>query len=191
LAAWEQPVTQRSENELIQSILAGDRRACVELIERYHAPIFRLLVRLCRDAHWAEDLAQESFLAAWSNIGRFKANSSLNTWLHQIAYRKFIDALRRKDRSVTVDAAAPLAGVRSSDATPYEKANASEQGRRLAAGIDRLKLAEREVVVLHYLQGLSYEQMAQVLSQPSGTVKWRTRQALENLRQLLLERSDS
>jgi RNA polymerase sigma-70 factor (ECF subfamily) len=178
-------VTQRSENQLIKSVLAGDREACVELIERYHAPIYRLLVRLCRDAHWAEDLVQESFLAAWSNIGRFKASSSLNSWLHQIAYRKFIDALRHKNRSVAVDVAAPLEQVRSADANPYELADASEQARRLSEGIDRLKMAEREVVVLHYLQGLSYEEMAEVLGQPTGTLKWRTRQALENLRRLL------
>src|SRR3954466_15998005 len=101
---WKQPVTQRSDKLLVKSILEGNREACVELIGQYHAPIYRLLVHLSRDAHLAEDLAQETFLAAWAKIGSFNAESSLHTGLHAIAYRKFIDAHRRKERSVTTRA---------------------------------------------------------------------------------------
>ncbi len=182
---WKQPVTQRSDNSLVKRILAGNREACVELIRQYHAPIYRLLVHLSRDAHLAEDLAQETFLAAWAKIGSFNAASSLNTWLHAIAYRKFIDARRRHERTVTTRGDNSIEQAEANTPNPYDSALASEETHRLYRALDCLKPAERDVVVLHYLQGLSYEELAAVFSQPTGTVKWRTRQALENLRSAL------
>jgi RNA polymerase sigma-70 factor, ECF subfamily len=187
---WKQPVTHRSDNALVKRILAGNHEACVELIRQYHAPIYRLLVHLCRDAHFAEDLAQETFLAAWAKIGSFNAASSLNTWLHRIAYRKFIDAHRRSERAVATRADAAIDQVQSNTPNPYDLALASEQTQRLYQALDRLKPAERDVLVLHYLQGLSYQEMADVLGQPTGTVKWRVRQALENLRRELENKID-
>jgi RNA polymerase sigma-70 factor, ECF subfamily len=178
-------VTQRPENALVKRILAGDHEACVEFVRQYHAPIYRLLLHLCRDAHQAEDLAQETFLAAWAKIGTFSAASSLHTWLHRIAYRKFIDAHRRTERRITTKTDVPIDQAQSNTLSPYESALASEESHRLYRALDRLKPADRDVVVLHYLQGLNYEQMADVLDNPTGTVKWRTRQALENLRSVL------
>jgi len=178
-------VTHSSDKALIRRILAGDHEACVELIRQYHAPIYRLLVHLCRDAHLAEDLSQETFLAAWAKISSFNATSSLNTWLHTIAYRKFIDAHRRHERTVTTQSDPSIGRAQANTLSPYESALANDENRRLYRALDCLKLAERDVVVLHYLQGLSYEEMAAVLEQPTGTVKWRTREALENLRSAL------
>jgi RNA polymerase sigma-70 factor (ECF subfamily) len=178
-------VTHRSDNALVKRILAGNHEACVELIGQYHAPIYRLLVHLARDAHLAEDLAQETFLAAWAKIGCFNASSSLETWLHTIAYRKFIDAHRRHGRTVATQAGASVEQVHASGPGPYDSALASEESRRLYGALDHLKSTERDVVVLHYLQGLSYEELATVVGEPTGTVKWRTRQALDKLRSVL------
>lgn len=175
-------MTQRSDKSLIKRILAGNHEACVELIRQYHAPIYRLLLHLSRDVHSAEDLAQETFLAAWAKIGSFNAASSLNTWLHAIAYRKFVDARRRHERTIATQGDTSIEQAHAKTPSPYDSALASEETRRLYRALDRLKPAERDVAVLHYLQGLSYEELAAVLAQPTGTVKWRTRQALENLR---------
>ena len=178
-------MTHRSDKALQRRILAGSQEACADLIGRYHAPIYRLLVHLCRDAHLAEDLAQDTFLAAWKSIGSFKAASSLGTWLHGIAYRKFIDAHRRGERTVAIAAAHPVEQVQSIALNPYETALASDESRRLYRALGRLTPRDRDVIVLHYLQGLSYQELAEVLDQPTGTVKWRTREALENLRRAL------
>jgi RNA polymerase sigma-70 factor (ECF subfamily) len=175
----------------VKRILAGNREACAELIGQYHAPIYRLLVHLCRDAHLAEDLAQESFLAAWAKIGSFNAASSLNTWLHTIAYRKFVDNHRRQERAVAAHSDTPLEQVQSNTPNPYDSAMFNDQSRRLYQALDGLAPAERDAVILHYLQDLSYEEMAAVLGQPSGTIKWRTHQALENLRSILTGKRNS
>jgi RNA polymerase sigma-70 factor, ECF subfamily len=183
-------VTHRSENALVQRILAGDHEACAELIGEFHAPIYRLLAHLCRDAHLAEDLTQETFLAAWGKINGFNVASSLNTWLNTIAYRKFIDAHRRQERTVTTKGDASIDRAQSKTPNPYETALASEENRRLYRALDRLKPAERDVVVLRYLHGLRYEDMAAIVEQPTGTVKWRTRQALEHLRTALESKTE-
>ena len=179
----------RSEKALVQRIRAGDHEACVELIRQFHAPIYRLLAHLCRDAHLAEDLAQETFLAAWAKISGFNVASSLNTWLHTIAYRKFIDAHRRHERTVTISNDASVDRAPANNPDPYASALASDENRRLYCALDRLRPAERDVIVLHYLQGLTYEDLAAIVDEPTGTVKWRTRQALEHLRTALESKS--
>jgi RNA polymerase sigma-70 factor (ECF subfamily) len=80
--------------------------------------------------------------------------------------------------------------VQSNAQNPYDSALAIEQTQRLYRALDRLKPAERDVLVLHYLQSLSYQDLAVVLEQPTGTVKWRVRQALENLRSVLEDNSE-
>ena len=180
-------MTQSSDNALLKRILAGSREACAEFVRDHHAPVYRLLVHLCRDAHLAEDLTQETFLVAWTKIRSFKAASSLSTWLHTIAYRKFIDVCRQGARSKSAQGA--LDDPQSRGPSPYEAALVNDESRWLYQALDRLPEPERDILVLHYLQGLSYQQMADVLDEPSGTVKWRTSVAIDRLRQELTKRS--
>lgn len=168
---------------LVKRIVAGDRDACETFVRNHYAPIYRLLVRLCRDADQAEDLTQETFTAAWINIAKYAGASSLATWLHRIAYRKFLDWRRARRPLVIADSG--VDEVASGGAGPVEAAVLDEESRVLRQAMDRLPPAERDALVLHYLQGLSYREMACVLDEPSGTVKWRTSLALNNLRDQL------
>jgi RNA polymerase sigma-70 factor (ECF subfamily) len=178
-------VEQRStEKDLIQRLRAGEQEACVELVREYHAPIYRLLFHLCGDRHRAEDLAQETFASAWGGLSNFGGASSLATWLYRIAYRKFLDA-QRKSPPVRVvhDAADDRADDGALD--PVMRAVADEDSSRLYQAIAQLRDDERLVVVSHYLEGMSYEQIAEVTGVPAGTLRWRKSQALESLRRLL------
>src|SRR3954466_501902 len=87
-----------SEMLLARRVRGGDRAACNELVHAHHAALYRFLLHLARDAHAAEDLTQETFAAAWRNIGGFRGRASLSTWLHRIAYTKFVDWNRRSRR---------------------------------------------------------------------------------------------
>lgn len=178
------------DKALARRILAGDHDACLELVASYHAPIYRLLVRLCHDAHLAEDLTQETFAAGWSNIRSYAGNSSLSTWLHAIAYRKFLDGRRRREYAAAMDPDLEVDDLAAATVDPLDAAIANEETYRLHQALARLPSAERHVLVLHYLQGLSYREMALVLDEPSGTVKWRTSRALDNLKELLEARFD-
>jgi RNA polymerase sigma-70 factor, ECF subfamily len=176
-------VTGPDELRLVSDLRAGRPEACAELVRAHYQAVYRFLAHLCRDAHRAEDLTQETFAAAWEKIATFQGRSSLATWLHRIAYTKFLDARRAERRAAgaferRTGPAAPPAG-------PLDVAAADDEARRLYRALDELDAPERALLVLHYLQGLSYREMAAVLGEPTGTVKWRTAEALSRLRALL------
>jgi RNA polymerase sigma-70 factor (ECF subfamily) len=138
---------------------------------------------LTRDVHRAEDLTQETFTSAWERIATFQGRSSLATWLHRIAYTKFLDGQRSQRRVATLHERVTSQAFTPAD--PLETAMALDEARCMYRALDELDAADRTLLVLHYLQDLSYREMASVLDQPSGTVKWRTREALNRLRILL------
>ena len=148
-----------------------------------NGPIYGFLLHLSRQASTAEDLTQETFAAAWKAIGSFHGRSSFATWLHRIAYGKFIDFKRRDKRGQAVmeqlaDRQTSPTALRS----PLAQAMANECSRHIYEALQNLDPADREVIVLHYFQSLSFSQMATVLDEPLGTVKWRTSRALGQLK---------
>jgi RNA polymerase sigma-70 factor (ECF subfamily) len=147
--------------------------------------VYRFLLHLTRDVHAAEDLTQETFAAAWQKLATFEARAAIGTWLHRIAYTKFVDARRAEGRAAVLRESLHEPPVSSAD--PLETMMADEEAQRLYQLLYSLDISERTVLVLHYLQGLSYREMAAVLDEASGTVKWRTSEALNRLRVLLNE----
>ena len=176
-------MTHLDSQRLLKSLRAGQPGACAELVRDHYQAVYRFLVHLTRNVHEAEDLTQETFTTAWEGIAAFEGRATLSTWLHRIAYTKFIDAYRTerrargaRERRLTPEALSsdPLAGVIADD-----------EARRLYEALYELGYSDRTVLALHYLQGLSYSEMASVLDEPAGTVKWRTSVALDRLRALL------
>jgi RNA polymerase sigma-70 factor (ECF subfamily) len=178
-------VTAPDEQRLVSDLRAGRPEACAELVRAHYQAVYRFLAHLCRDAHRAEDLTQETFAAAWEKIATFQGRSALATWLHRIAYTKFLDARRAERRAA--GACERRTGPAAPPAGPLDAAAADDEARRLYRALDELDAPERALLVLHHLQGLSYREMAAVLGEPTGTVKWRTAEALNRLRALLGE----
>jgi RNA polymerase sigma-70 factor (ECF subfamily) len=176
-------VTKPDDQHLLKDLRAGRPGACAELVRSHYQAVYRWLVHLTRNVHQAEDLTQETFAAAWERMATFQGRSTLATWLHRIAYTKFIDAQRAERRAVGMFER--LASPRISPADPLDSVMADDEAQRLYRALHGLDAAERSVLVLHYLQGLSYREMASVLDEPTGTVKWRTGEALNALRGLL------
>ena len=173
----------REERQLIRTIRAGNRAGCAELVRSHYASIYRFLLHLSGNVSSAEDLTQETFAAAWAGIGRFGGRASLKTWLHKIAYGKFVDAKRRCKVSQT--AIEKLQRQNNSPAearNPLAEAISKERSGRVYDAVGELNTDEREVIVLHYFQGLSFREMAAVLDEPTGTVKGRTSRALGQLK---------
>jgi RNA polymerase sigma-70 factor (ECF subfamily) len=164
---------------------SGCREACAELVRGHYQSVYRFLVQLTRDIHQAEDLTQETFAAAWQKIATFEGRSSLGTWLFRIAYTKFIDAQRAQRRAAEMRErrVLPIAAT----AGPLDLVMADEDAQRLYQALQELDSANRIVLVLHYLQGMSYREMATVLDEPAGTMKWRTSEALSRLRAILCD----
>jgi RNA polymerase sigma-70 factor (ECF subfamily) len=178
-----EPVTSIDEECLLRGLRAGRPEASAELVRVHYQAVYRLLAHLTRDVHRAEDLTQETFITALEKIGGFQQKSSLGTWLHRIAYTKFVDAQRTRQRADGLRDRLGQSQARPVD--PIEAVAADEGAKKLQRALDQLEESDRGLLVLHYLQGLSYREMSVVLDEPSGTVKWRTHLALARLRELL------
>ncbi len=173
------------EERLLSNLRCGRPGACAELIRLHYQKVYRLLVHLTGDVHQAEDLTQETFISAWEKIAAFQGRATLATWLYRIAYTKFVDSRRLQQRTTGMLRRLSSQAVPPSD--PVETAMAGDESRHLYRALDELAPPQRTVLALHYLQGLSYRDMAMVLQEPIGTVKWRTSEALERLRTVLNE----
>ncbi len=178
-------MTEPDDHRLLSQLRAGRPEACAELVRSHYQTVYRFLVHLTRDVHEAEDLTQETFAAAWEKLAAFQGRSTLATWLHRIAYTKYVDAQRSRRRAAGM--LDRLAGPRIGPADPLDTVMADDESQRLDQVLHELDAPERTVLVLHYMQGLSYSEMAAVLDEPTGTVKWRTALALNRLRAMLTD----
>ena len=180
-----------SEKRLAQRIAKGEEEACAELIRSHHEAIYRFACYLCKEVHYAEDITQETFIAAWSKIENFSGSSSLGTWLHTIAYRKFLDWKRKTRLPANSSENPSLSENRSQTQNPIDGLLETEELQCLYQAIEKLDEQKREIIVMHYFQYLSYREMGQVLDKPTGTIKWRTSQALTELKTLMQKRTEN
>ena len=178
-------VKRQADKQLLSEIRSGDREACARIVRDHHAAVYRFLLHVTRDGHQAEELTQETFATAWERIGAFEGRCQLGTWLHRIAYNKFVDAKRRNGYAASAREKLQRQFSEPVQPEPMDALLADEQSRCLYQAVATLDESERLVIVLHYLQELSYREMTEVLAEPAGTVKWRTRQALDRLRRIL------
>lgn len=155
------------DEDLVAAVLAaGDRRAFGALVARHQQAVRALLLRLTRQGALADDLAQETFLKAWTRIGSFRAEGSFKAWLCAIAYSEFLMAARKA--RATQRLTEGLAAEPGETSTPP-----GPGGERvdLDRALAELSEEERTCVVLCYASGLSHSEAAQVAGLPVGTVK--------------------
>jgi RNA polymerase sigma-70 factor (ECF subfamily) len=176
-----------SDAELHRAALAGSGEAMAALYRRHGGLVYRFTLRMSRDAAAAEEITQEVFLALLTQMGRFDAaRGTLSTWLCGIARRQLWKYLERNDAAVLSDlddeGAAELPCL--SDG-PAELLLRREAVAAVRAGMDELPPMLREVVILCALEEMSYEQAAQVLEVPVGTVRSRLHRAKARLAHLL------
>ena len=150
-------------------VLSGDHQAFTQLVERHQAAIRNYLRRLLvSDDAAADDLAQETFLTAFQKMGSWRGTAKLSTWLHSIAYRKFLD-YRRKHRRQMVMADIPDTGQDNRLALDAEIMAKHLMGL--------LKPKDRAVMTLAYGAGMSHSEIAKVVDRPLGSVKARIHRA--------------
>src|SRR5262249_662599 len=157
-------MTKPDDQRLLSSLRAGRPEACAELVRAHYETVYRFLVHLTRDVHQAEDLTQETFAAAWEETARFQGRATLSTWLNRIAYTKVIDAQRAERRAAGMRERLMIPEVSPSD--PWDALMADDEAQCLYRALQGLGAPERTVLVLHYLQGLSYREVAAVLDEP-------------------------
>ena len=179
------------DRELVERARAGERAAFDQLVARYQRRLLRLVLRLLRDQAEAEDVVQETFLRAYRALPRFRGEAAFYTWLYRIALNGARNAiLRRRQRSspqgvMPSQLPAPVPEI----GTPESMLLSKQVMLAIDAALEALPLELRTAIVLREIEGLSYEEIAQIMECPLGTVRsriFRAREAIaRRLRPLL------
>lgn len=188
------PVEQQLDVDLVIRSQAGDTRAFDLLVTRYRSKIYAMTYHLVRNDTEAWDLAQEAFIKAWRALPNFKQDAAFYTWLYRIAHNVTCDWLRKKkiqgdgefDDEHTNHRAMP--GSRTMPQgfdTPDRAIKRQELGQRIDQAIARLSVDHRQAVMLREIEGLSYEEMAEVMGCSLGTVMSRLFYARKKLQEML------
>jgi len=164
--------------QLVERVVAGDGEAFRQLVERYQRPVYGLLLRMVRAPALAEDLAQETLIKAYRAIASFDRSRRFSSWLFKIAHNTAIDHLR-KNRPPTVplentegERLDPLSLLAAPDSqSPEARARGRDLGEALQLALMDLRSDYREAILLRFQQGLAYEEIADILELPLGTVK--------------------
>ena len=167
--------------EIAKRIAAGDAEVAEQFVRTHYPAVFRILRHLTRSREDAEDLTQQSFLAARANIDRYRGAAGLKTWLHRIAFNEYSQWKRKRRHT------APLSHER-----PVEEPGFGSfiEGETLLRALTTLSDKHREAIVLHEVEELSVAEVAQILKVPVGTVKARLFYARRHLRALLEDGSE-
>jgi RNA polymerase sigma-70 factor (ECF subfamily) len=180
----------RTDEELVASSLAGDRSAFDQLVLRWDRKIQGAIYRLIGSEEEARDLCQEAFLKAYRGLGAFKGEARFSSWLYQIALNLCRDRMRRRRGRtlVSLDAleADGQAPVLREEANALDLVEARDLQKRVKAAVLALADEQREVIVLKEYEGLTFQQIAEVLDLPVSTVKTRLYRGLDRLRERLV-----
>jgi len=169
----------KDDATLVRASLEGDRDAFGVLISRHARSILSLTTRMLGSAD-AEDVAQETFVAAYKALASFKFDAKFSTWLYRIGVNKCTDSLRARRPETSLDAAADDGGAAidvSSDETPHWELEQAELAWELDKGIQALPQLYRESFVLRHIEGLGYEEMSAILGVHRDTLKMRVYKA--------------
>lgn len=190
---------------LVQRTLAGDQRAFELLVIKYQRRVERLIGRMVRDTDLVQDIAQETFIRAYRALAQFRGDAQFYTWLYRIA----VNTAKKQLMELKRDPLVPMSALRGDDddetsgleqelnaqaadaETPEAVLASKEIAEALNAAVEALPVELRQAITLREIEGLSYEEIAQALECPIGTVRsriFRAREAISARIKPLLDR---
>jgi RNA polymerase sigma-70 factor, ECF subfamily len=192
------PLSTLSDPFLARVTTSGSEAAYRELLSRYERPVFSLVFRMVRDRETAEDLSQETFIKVLNNLDRYSPEFKFSSWLFKIANNLTIDHLRRRrvdtisiegapDAVTAESAKATSIAVVSASESPLEELESRELGTAIERAIGKLRPEYRACIMLRHVEDKSYEEIAEIVKLPLGTVKTYIHRARHELRAALGE----
>lgn len=177
------------EKTLIEKCKNNDINAFEKLIFDYQKKVFNICYRYLENYDDASELAQEVFIKIYKGISGFKEQSLLSTWIYKITVTTCIDEIRKRKKynTVSIDDTERIIEIVDYDDSPCENIEKQEVKKEILNAINRLNEEHKTVIILRDIQGLSYEEIAQSLDVPLGTIKSRIKRARENIKQYLLK----
>ncbi len=185
-----------TDQEVVEHARDGRESAYRELVRRYQRPVFSLIYRMVRDRELAEDLSQETFVKVLNAIDRYRPEFKFSSWVFKIANNAAIDHLRRKELdTLSLDGGPDATTAERVEATalqigdttesPLDELEARELGSAIERAIGKLRPEYQTCIILRHVEGRPYDEIADILGLPLGTVKTYIHRARAELRELL------
>ncbi|MBX2842603.1 MAG: sigma-70 family RNA polymerase sigma factor [Flammeovirgaceae bacterium] len=179
--------------DLIDKAIEGDEKSYADLMEKYRRPVYHTMLKMVRNVDDAEDLTIEAFAKAFKNLSKFKKDYTFSTWLFRVATNNSIDFIRKKrletmsiNAEITKDDGDSLSiDIKDGSLDPMEEAIKSQKIEIIRQFVSLLPLKYQKLVKLRYFDELSYDEIAQELEAPLGTVKAQLHRARELLYDLV------
>lgn len=164
---------EQDDVKLVTASKNGDQDAFSLLVQRYQRRVFNLVLRMLQDYEEACEITQEAFLAAWQGMPSFRGEARFSTWLYRIAYNCALKQLELRKRERTLQQA--LQAEQALESIGDEQKNAHlealDNQELVQEQLSQLPAKYRIVLILRHLQDMTYEEMAEVLTMPIGTIK--------------------
>jgi RNA polymerase sigma-70 factor (ECF subfamily) len=176
-------VLEGSDRELVEACQRGERDAFRALFETYKDRVYSIALRFTGDQAVAMDLAQDTFLKLFSCIGEFRGESAFSTWVYRLVVNSCLDHKRKTWRLIPIGD--ELFGILRAPGDSLNAVLETEMRARVRSAVERLTPGLRMVTVLRYTEGLSYEQIAEVVGCSLGTVASRLNRAHKALQRRL------
>jgi RNA polymerase sigma-70 factor (ECF subfamily) len=178
---------------LIRRAQGGDRSAFDALLTKHEVRAYQYAFRLTRNSEEAADVVADAFIRVYNAIGNFKGQSSFSTWLYRILTNCFLD-LRKKVKPTASLEVASQAGdgelerqIEDPGLSPHDESEKTEREERVERAVNRLPEYQRSMIVMYHVDMLTYEEIAEALDLPIGTVKSRLNRARLSLKDLLIK----
>ncbi len=186
-----------TENDLIKKCKKGSREAFNALFSRYQSQVINMAYGMLSDKEDACDAAQEVFIRVYKNIDSFKEQSSFATWLYRITMNICSDILRKRQRNSDIISISDMNGddgreteIKDDSPTVEEHMELSERQAAVRQAINELKEEYRAVIILCDIEGMSYDEISEILKIPNGTVKSRINRARNALKKNLMKKRE-
>ena len=180
--------------EAITQLKAGDEAAFKDLVLKFQNKVFNVCLGMLKNAEEAEDMAQEVFVEVFRNIGQFKADAKLSTWIYRIAVNKSLEHIRYNKRQKRFAWLTSLFGADEDLARNYSDfyhpgvaLENKERSKELYKALDKLAENQRVAFVMHKMEGLSYQEIAEVMELSLSSVESLMHRAKKRLRELLYD----
>jgi RNA polymerase sigma-70 factor (ECF subfamily) len=180
------------DRRLIADCVNGRREAFGELVSRYHSRLYNAAVRLVDNLEDAADVVQDAFLTAYQSLFSFTGYTEFYTWLYRIAFNTAISLKRKQRTALSLDSpSAHYQGIEPDDpseaARPGLAMERSEEEALVHTALARLSDEHRDVLVMKEIDGMKYEEIAEILGVPIGTIRSRLHRARLELRDVLVQ----
>ena len=185
-----------TDQEIVVLARQGREAAYRELIGRYQRPVFSLIYRLVRDREKSEDLAQDTFIKVLNALDRYDPTYKFSSWIFKIAHNTSLDHLRKKEpqtlslegsphAETSSEQEASVIQALSTEETPEDYAASRELGATLEVAIGKLRPEYRTAIIMCHVEGRPYEEIAETMGVPLGTVKTYIHRARNELKKEL------